>query len=371
VSEIKVERLRKEFGPVVALDDVDFTFPEGKVTCLLGPSGCGKTTLMRIVAGLERPTRGEVFFGPNRVTHLPPRKRQIGMVFQYPVVYRGISVYQNIELPLKSDKLSREERRRRVEEVIQLLGLESSAGKDITQLDNGTRQKVAVAREVARQPQIILFDEPITNVDSEAKLQLKRAFKELTRRLEQTIVYVTHDQTEAMTLADQIALMREGRIVQCDRPRELYNHPADVFGGWFLGNPGMTFFEATAGAIGAGFGVSGPLFAEPAPLVIEDGQASLDGRLTVGIRPEHIQVLPSAGPGAVEGRLVRKAISIGRQYLLTIQVGDRFFKAKTGPVLGAQLQPGPIWVRLPDERVTLFDGQGRRLAARLAQGASE
>src|SRR5215207_6803911 len=113
MSEIRVQNLRKEFGSLVALDDVDFTFPEGKVTCLLGPSGCGKTTLMRIVAGLERPTRGEVYFGSNRVTHLPPRRRYIGMVFQYPVVYRGISVYQNIELPLKSEKLSKEERGRR------------------------------------------------------------------------------------------------------------------------------------------------------------------------------------------------------------------------------------------------------------------
>src|SRR5918999_1572681 len=114
MSEIRVERLRKEFGPVVALDDVDFTFPEGRVTCLLGPSGCGKTTLLRIVAGLERPSRGEVYFGSTRVTHLPPSKRRIGMVFQYPVVYRGISVYQNIELPLKSERLAKEDRRRRV-----------------------------------------------------------------------------------------------------------------------------------------------------------------------------------------------------------------------------------------------------------------
>ena len=372
MSEIRVERLRKEFGPVVAIDDVDFTFPEGKVTCLLGPSGCGKTTLMRIVAGLEHPTRGEVYFGPTRVTHLPPRKRRIGMVFQYPVVYRGISVYQNIELPLKSERLAKEERRQRVEEVIALLGLEASARKDITRLDNGTRQKVAVAREVARQPRIILFDEPITNVDAEAKLQLKRAFKELTRRLEQTIVYVTHDQTEAMTLADQIALMAEGRIVQCDRPRELYNHPADVFGGWFLGNPGMTFFEASlapATHIRDGAALTGPLFAGAIPVLWTDAEsdpAGTDGgSVTVGIRPEHIRVAPVPAPGMVEGRLLRKAISIGRQYLLTIAVGDRTFKAKVEPVLGQELRPGPVWVALPPNRVTLFDRSGRRLGARL------
>src|SRR5262245_61035220 len=245
MSEIRVEHLTKAFKEVVAVDDVSFTFAESEVTCLLGPSGCGKTTLMRMIAGLEKPTTGEIYFGEQRVTRLKPSQRDIGMVFQYPVVYRGISVERNIELPLLSAKLSAEERKRRIQTVVEILGLQDSLNKDITQLDNGTRQKVAVARAVARQPRIILFDEPITNVDANAKLQLKRAFKELTRQLRQTIVYVTHDQTEAMTLADRIALMQDGKIVQCDAPRELYNQPADVFAGWFLGNPGMNFFPAT------------------------------------------------------------------------------------------------------------------------------
>jgi ABC-type sugar transport system ATPase subunit len=245
MSEIRAEQLTKTFGSLHAVDDVSFTFPSGQVTCLLGPSGCGKTTLMRIIAGLETQTSGAVYFGDRDVSRLSPSKRNIGMVFQYPVVYRGISVYRNIELPLQSMKLSKAERTRRVEDAIQLLGLTASANLDVSKLDNGTRQKVSVAREVARQPQFILFDEPITNVDAASKLQLKRSLKELTRSLSQTIVYVTHDQTEAMTLADQIALMEEGRIVQCAPPRELYNHPYDRFGGWFLGNPGMAFFAAT------------------------------------------------------------------------------------------------------------------------------
>ena len=185
------------------------------------------------------------------------------MVFQYPVVYRGISVYRNIELPLQSMKLSKAERTRRVEDAIQLLGLSASANLDVSKLDNGTRQKVSVAREVARQPQFILFDEPITNVDAASKLQLKRSLKELTRSLSQTIVYVTHDQTEAMTLADQIALMEEGKIVQCAPPRELYNHPYDRFGGWFLGNPGMVFFTATLSGGENHRVLESPLFPRP------------------------------------------------------------------------------------------------------------
>jgi ABC-type sugar transport system ATPase subunit len=368
MAEIRVERLRKAWGPVVALDDVDFRFPESQVTCLLGPSGCGKTTLMRIVAGLERPTSGEVYFGDRRVTPLPPRKRDIGMVFQYPVVYRGISVYRNIELPLLELKLSKADRAARIAEVVEILGLGPSLDKDITRLDNGTRQKVAVARAVARQPRIILFDEPITNVDTAAKLQLKRAFKELTRRLSQTIVYVTHDQTEAMTLADQIALMRDGRIVQCDAPRALYNHPADRFGGWFLGNPGMNFFEATIDGDAERARLVSPLFA--APIATRGLPSGSGGGVTVGIRPEHVSVSPERRPGAVPATPLRTAITIGGQRLLTLRAGDQTCKAKISPDDHAAISGGgDVWVTLPLSRVVLFDASGQRLDATLDAGS--
>jgi ABC-type sugar transport system ATPase subunit len=374
MADVRVDRLRKVFGPVVALDDVSFSFADSQVTCLLGPSGCGKTTLMRIIAGLERPTAGEVYFGDRRVTGLPPRKREIGMVFQYPVVYRGISVYRNIELPLLSQRLGKAERTQRVEEVIALLGLGPSAGKEVSELDNGTRQKVAVAREVARQPRIILFDEPITNVDATAKLQLKRAFKELSRRLSQTIVYVTHDQTEAMTLADQIALMRDGRIVQCDAPRALYNRPDDRFGGWFLGNPGMVFFDAAIQADRSGSSLASPLF--PAPVALHGLPPGAATAVTVGIRPEHIRVGEHPTSGSVQGTIVRKSITIGRQYLLTLHVPgveNATLKAKVEPRLGDDLAVGPkTWIELPLDRLTLFDPTGRRLETTLSSttGAS-
>lgn len=372
--EIRVKELTKRFKDVVAVDGVTFSFPESHVTCLLGPSGCGKTTLMRIIAGLEKPTSGDVYFGPNRVTNLPPRKRNIGMVFQYPVVYRGISVYQNIELPLKSDKLSKQERSARVDEVIALLGLEAAADRDITQLDNGTRQKVAVAREIARQPRIILFDEPITNVDTEAKLQLKRAFKELTRRLQQTIIYVTHDQTEAMTLADTIALMQDGRIVQADHPRTLYSQPADTFAGWFLGNPGMNFLPATiAVAPDGATQIHSPLF----PLAIDIYGTDLtysavpSDEIRFGIRPEHVQVSAEPSPLAIDGRLKSKAISIGGQYLLTLEVAGQTIKAKVAAEHGSYLEPRTdVWISLPLDRITLFNTTGRRLDATLSVPSS-
>src|SRR5262245_48317395 len=353
--EIRVERLTKSFRELNAVDDVTFAFPESEVTCLLGPSGCGKTTLMRMIAGLEKPTKGEIYFGDQRVTKLKPSQRDIGMVFQYPVVYRGISVYRNIELPLLSMKLDEKERKRRIDQVVEILSLQASLDKDITQLDNGTRQKVAVAREVARQPRIILFDEPITNVDAHSKLLLKRAFKELTRQLKQTIIYVTHDQTEAMTLADQIALMQDGKIVQCDAPRVLYNHPVDRFGGWFLGNPGMNFFDVTVQLENGAPALESPLFPSPIPLQgSEDG-----GKLTLGIRPEHIRLSAEPISGAVEGTIVRKSITIGRQYLVAVTAGDQTFKAKVPTSVGQSLT-GQIWVELPVDRITLFKEDGHR-----------
>lgn len=181
---------------------------------------------MRMIAGLEAPTSGRVFFGDRDVTNFTTRARNLGMVFQYPVVYRGTSIRQNVAMPLEHEVMSKAQRTERVDEVLSLLGLDPIADRNVGQLDNATRQKVAVARAIARRAPVVLFDEPVTNVDIGAKLQLKRVLKELFTRLDQTVIYVTHDQTEAMTLADKIALMKDGRIEQLASPRELYSTTA-------------------------------------------------------------------------------------------------------------------------------------------------
>ncbi len=364
MSEIRLVKLRREFKDVVAVHDVSITFPSSSVTCLLGPSGCGKTTLMRMIAGLEEPSSGDIYFDDERVTHLSPSQRNIGMVFQYPVVYRGISVYRNIELPLLQDIPSSTQRHQRIVEVAAILNLSDSLQKDISELDNGTRQKVAVARAVARQPRIILFDEPITNVDVDAKVQLKKALRELTRQLKQTIVYVTHDQTEAMTLADQIVLMKAGRIVQSDAPRALYNRPNDVFGGWFLGNPGMNFFDVTPGRTADQVQIVSPLFPTPVTLA---GLPASDQPLrpvTIGIRPEHIAVSGERAPHAIQGQIVRRSIVVGGQYLLAIKIGERLVKAKVSPDRDYQAND-TVWITCQLEHVAVFDADGHRLAATL------
>ncbi len=362
-SEIRITNLRKEYKDVVAVNDITISFPSSTVTCLLGPSGCGKTTLLRMIAGLEEPTRGDIFFGNDRVTNLPPSKRNIGMVFQYPVVYKGLTVAENIALPLVEDKLPEAERKKRVQDVAKILDLTDTLDTDTDRLDTSTRQKVAVARAVARQPRIILFDEPITNVDVNAKVQLKTALKALTRQLSQTIIYVTHDQTEAMTLADQIALMSEGVIVQRDTPRELYTHPNDVFGGWFLGNPGMNFFNVDLEPRGGAMLLTSPLF--PAPVRVN---GISERRVQLGIRPENIGVEPDPSPRAVAGELIRKSVVVGGQYLLAIKIGDQAFKAKVRPDVGPRVEKR-VWVELPLQDIIVFGEQGHRLDAKLSQPA--
>jgi ABC-type sugar transport system ATPase subunit len=361
MPEVRLIDLHKEYPGVIAVKNVSITFTTATVTCLLGPSGCGKTTMMRIIAGLETPTAGDVFFDDDRITELPTRKRRIGMVFQYPVVYRGISVYRNIELPLLEEKLSAAERKKRIQQVIDILGLEDSVDKEVSQLDGGTRQKVAIARTVARQPAVILFDEPITSVDAEAKVQLKRALKELTRQLRQTIIYVTHDQTEAMTLADQIALMKAGEIVQLDSPRTLYNLPNDVFGGWFLGNPGMNFFEYRVETLGSDSLLKSPLFPRDLKISGLNGQ----DRITIGIRPEHVRLARKPSDLAVAGNVRRKFIVVGGHYLVSVELGDKIIKVKVDPVLGRQIE-NEVWVECPLDWITLFGPDGRRLKAELS-----
>jgi ABC-type sugar transport system ATPase subunit len=349
MADIRLDTVTKRFGDFTAVDRVSIDFRENSVTCLLGPSGCGKTTLMRIIAGLEAPTHGRVLFGDRDVTALPPRKRDIGMVFQYPVMYPTLTAAENVALPLQHMReVDAAERARRVDEVLEILGLSDRRNALIDELDSGSRQKVAVGRAIARQCEIVLFDEPTTNVEVNAKLQLIRAFKEISRRLEQTIVYVTHDQTEAMTLADRIALMNDGVIQQAEGPRQLYNHPQTRFGGWFLGNPGMTFAEVDVepGQRAARL----PFVADPVPL-----PTTAATRLTVGVRPEQLRLHQSPAPGTVPARIVERSIGIAGQYLIKLAVGpdETLVKAKVPAAEGRRLTD-PVHLECRPERLAFF-----------------
>ena len=352
--DIRLENVTKKFADFTAVDNISFTIPKSSVTVLLGPSGCGKTTLMRMIAGLETPTSGKVFFGEHEVTNVPTKRRNIGMVFQYPVIYRGTSVRKNLELPLLSEKLSKAELDKRIDEVAEILDLTSVLKRQVEELDNGTRQKIAVGREVARQPRIILFDEPITNIDLTSKLELKRSMKELFGRLQQTIVYVTHDQTEAMTLADQIALMQDGVITQSDSPKEIYEKPNSQFAGWFLGNPGMNFVPPEFIKV-SGSKITSPLFTQTIDLGSK--ASSVD---TFGVRAEGISVTTSQAKDGVQARVTRKSIGAGGQYLLDLAVGSLLIKARVSHSIGREATDA-VWASIASENITFFDKAGKAI----------
>jgi ABC-type sugar transport system ATPase subunit len=347
MGEVRLFNLLKQFGSQKAVDDITYSFKEGQVTCLLGPSGCGKTTLLRMIAGLETPTSGKIFIGDVDVTKSSVQSRKIGMVFQYPVVYRGLSVYDNIELPLRSARLGSAERRKRVEEAIELVQLKDICRESVDRIDGVSKQKTAVAREVARKPTILLFDEPLTNVDASAKYKFLRAFKALTNATSQTIIYVTHDQTEAMTLADQIALMQDGRIAQCDRPRVVYSKPSNEFAGWFLGNPGINFVPGNAGTPEASESL---LLRRMRELT---GRAAGGESLTFGIRAENVLVSAAPRPDFIEASVERNILAIGGQMLITLGVEGQRIKAKIRFQEGIK-DAKRLWLGFPPEAIILF-----------------
>lgn len=361
MADVRIDSVSKYFADFAAVREISTTFQEGTVTVLLGPSGCGKTTLMRMIVGLEKPTTGRILFGDEDVTKVPTKKRKIGMVFQYPVIYRGTSVARNLELPLVAAKMDAAARKKRISDIAEIMGISALMDTNVDRLDNAGRQKVAVAREVARQPEVLLFDEPITNVDLTSKLELKRALKQLFTELKQTIIYVTHDQTEAMSLADNIALMNEGRIVQFAPPRVIYDNPDDVFAGWFLGSPGMNFLQNC-------FVVEGTRLVSP--VLAEDltVNANAQHAVTLAIRPEKVQASLTEQPGFVKANVASKAIAIGGRVLMELSIQDVQFKAVVDHEVGNQAA-STIWVKFPREHLHLFDSKDRAIDAGLRAGA--
>ena len=246
MATIEIDHVTKVFGSdVVAVDDVTLTIQDGEFLVLVGPSGCGKSTLLRMLAGLEEVTAGTIRIDGVDVTDLAPRHRDIAMVFQNYALYPHMSVRENLGYGLKVRRAPKAESRQRVAEVAELLGLEELLDRRPAQLSGGQRQRVAMGRAIVRQPRAFLMDEPLSNLDAKLRVGMRASLAQLHARLGVTTVYVTHDQTEAMTLGERVAVLRDGAVVQVDRPQELYAHPRDVFVAAFIGAPSMNLVHAT------------------------------------------------------------------------------------------------------------------------------
>jgi multiple sugar transport system ATP-binding protein len=290
MAEIELRNLTKVFsGDVVAIDDVSLRIGDGEFIALVGPSGCGKSTLLRAIAGLEDVTSGEISIGGRDVTDLAPRHRDIAMVFQSYALYPHMSVRQNLGYGLKVRRMPKSEIRARVERIAALLGLDELLDRRPAQLSGGQRQRVAMGRAIVREPQAFLMDEPLSNLDAKLRVGMRASLAQLHQQLGVTTVYVTHDQVEAMTLGQRVAVMKDGHILQVDTPQALYERPRDLFVAGFIGSPAMNLVEATVDGSEVAFGQ----FRLP---LDPDRRPSGTGRVFLGIRPETFEDAAFASP---------------------------------------------------------------------------
>ena len=297
MAEVAVRDVRKSYGAVEVIHGIDLSTEDGEFVVLVGPSGCGKSTLLRMIAGLEEVTSGDILIGPNKVNHLSPNERDIAMVFQSYALYPHKTVEANMGFSLKLQKMSKAEVKKRVADAAEILGLTPYLDRYPRALSGGQRQRVAMGRAIVRNPQVFLFDEPLSNLDAKLRVQMRTEIRELHQRLQTTTVYVTHDQIEAMTMADKIVVLNAGHVEQIGSPLELYDRPRNRFVASFIGSPSMNLIDGTVAEAGEGrarIGIGESELSVPAPEALSAGQA-----VTIGIRPEHFALQDTGLPARV------------------------------------------------------------------------
>ncbi|WP_223477365.1 ABC transporter ATP-binding protein [Oricola indica] len=347
MAEVELRGIRKSFSGTEILHDVNVDIPDGEFVALVGPSGCGKSTLLRLLAGLDHPSGGKILIDGNVVNFLPPKRRDIAMVFQSYALYPHMTVARNMAFSLKLKGMAEDEINTRVSEAARMLDLEPLLGRKPSELSGGQRQRVAMGRAVVREPKVFLFDEPLSNLDAKLRVQMRGEIKELHRKLGTTIVYVTHDQIEALTMADRIVVMNAGRVEQIGAPLDVYDRPETTFVAGFVGSPAMNLLpgKLTAGENGtftSDKGLSLPVGAVP---------SAFDGRPVIcGFRPEHLvaggtidAAVSVSEPTGSETLILAKAK--GEQ--ITVFVRDRM-DARHGERIGLSVSPEQLHFFAPD-----------------------
>jgi multiple sugar transport system ATP-binding protein len=338
MASIAFKSVFKRYGQVEAVKHLDLACASGEMLALLGPSGCGKSTTLKMAAGIEDVTAGEIYFGDRPVTHLRPGDRNIAMVFEDYALYPQMTVRANVAFPLKIRGLSGRPAAQRISEVLQLLGLSALADRDVRGLSGGAQQRVAIGRALVRDPDVILFDEPLSHLDADQKIQLRAEIKRLQKLRQVTSILVTHDQTEATAMADRIAVMNHGVLQQVGAPQDLYQHPANLFVANFIGEPPMNLLSATVAE-------GGRLVGQGWSVALDDRRSGvlanrLGNGVVAGIRPEHVAVLPPDEVGETRGSIAYREPR-GDADVLTIVIGD-------GSVHVVAETPGPSAWRAGD-----------------------
>ena len=355
MATVTFDHVTKKFGDVFAVNDLSLQVKDEEFLVLVGPSGCGKTTALRMIAGLEEQTSGDIFIGERLVNDVAPKDRDIAMVFQNYALYPHMSVYDNIAFGLKLRGMPKAEIDRRVAEVADMLGLQRLLKRKPKELSGGQRQRVAVGRAIAREPAVFLMDEPLSNLDAALRIDTRAQLQKLHQRIKRTTVYVTHDQVEAMTMGDRIAVMREGVLQQIDTPENLHAHPANIFVAGFIGSPAMNFFQAKL--IGSAEAPVADAGFFKAPITASGGR-SMGKDVVVGIRPEDIDAGALAGQNGhlpVDAR-VEVVELLGNEFQLHLSSAGQTFVARVDT--RTQTQPGEsIRVGFDRSKLHVFDKQ--------------
>ncbi|MFL5266737.1 MAG: ABC transporter ATP-binding protein [Stellaceae bacterium] len=361
MARIELVNLSKSYGSVTAVRDLSFIIEDGEFVVFVGPSGCGKTTTLRLIAGFEEPDRGEIRIDGRVVNDLEPRDRDLGMVFQSHALFPHKTVVQNIEFGLRMKKVARDERARRVREVAEMVRLADLLGKMPGACSGGEAQRVALARTLVTNPSTFLLDEPLSSLDAKLRRELRAECDRLHQELKKTFIYVTHDQEEAMTLADRIVVMRAGQIEQIGSPMEIYSSPATDFVADFFGSPSMNLIAGEIIQEGAGR----RFHSMNISIALPDRFSDLPpGAVSLGIRPENVVVQPGAAATADLHLPVRLVEPLGKDTLLYFDVGaDRPFVAVSEGLAMAELEAGDrVGLTFARERIFVFGGDGRCIA---------
>lgn len=360
MASVTFDHVTKQFGNVTAVDDLTLHVEDREFLVLVGPSGCGKTTALRMLAGLEEVTKGNILIGDRIVNDVPPKDRDIAMVFQSYALYPHMSVFDNMAFGLKLRKMPKSEIKRRVEAAAEILGITSLLDRKPRQLSGGQRQRVAVGRAIVREPKVFLFDEPLSNLDAKLRVQTRAEITKLHQRLQTTFIYVTHDQVEAMTMATRIAVMNNGKLQQVDTPQNLYDRPNNLFVAGFIGSPAMNFFPARLRRDGGHIYVDVGSFAVPIPDERVPIYANhLDKPIIFGIRPEHIHDATFAPPLRYPQR-VRARVDVtelmGSETYVYLVNGNHTFIARVDP--RAKMYIGnEVEVLFDMEKFHIFDAE--------------
>ncbi|MEX3013972.1 ABC transporter ATP-binding protein [Gymnodinialimonas hymeniacidonis] len=364
MAGIKVEQLRRTFGEFVAVDDINFHIEDGEFIFFLGPSGCGKTTTLRMIAGLLMPSAGRIEIGDRNVTYLKPRYRNVGMVFQANVLYHHLSVFQNLAYPLKVRGMSKATIRSKVDEVAALLQIEDVLRRSTDKLSAGQAQRVAIGRMLVRDADVFLMDEPISHLDAKLRAHMRTELRHLQKELARTTVFVSHDQLEAMSMADRIAVINEGQVLQFASPQEIFDRPATEFVAGFVGEPHMNILSVDLQQAKA----RGDGFAANLDTSWLDHNKVVSGPQRLGVRPEHLSIHAEAVSGSFPSEI--KAVeTMGAENLFSFDIGGQDFKVRATTQdtdRFANSAGSVVHLSADQERIYLFDAKSGHTTAQAA-----